>query len=94
MSAGTELRAPSRQAGEEKIAGGAPENLLLVEAVSLLRGGRVLIVEDNWVIASSVRSLVEDVGMVIAGRQFVERVTLDAFTPAATELLCFDDAVY
>ena len=36
-------------------------------ASSLLRGGRVLIVEDNWVIASSVRSLVEDVGMAIAG---------------------------
>jgi DNA-binding response OmpR family regulator len=27
----------------------------------------VLIAEDNWVIASSVRSLVEDVGMVITG---------------------------
>jgi DNA-binding response OmpR family regulator len=36
-------------------------------ASSLLRGARVLIVEDNWVIASSMQSLVEDVGMVVTG---------------------------
>jgi len=38
-----------------------------IPAASPLRGARVLIVEDNWVIASSLRSLVEDVGMVITG---------------------------
>jgi len=38
-----------------------------IPASSPLRGARVLIVEDNWVIASSMQSLVEDFGMVITG---------------------------
>jgi DNA-binding response OmpR family regulator len=36
-------------------------------AVSRLQGVRVLIVEDSWYIAKAVESVLEDVGMVIAG---------------------------
>jgi DNA-binding NtrC family response regulator len=36
-------------------------------AASCLRGQRVLIVEDTWAIAKAVQSLLEEVGMVIAG---------------------------
>jgi DNA-binding response OmpR family regulator len=38
-----------------------------IVAVSRLRGLRVLIVEDSWYIAKAVESVLEDVGMVIAG---------------------------
>jgi branched-chain amino acid transport system ATP-binding protein len=48
MSAGNELRAPSRQAGE---AGGAPEHLLLVEAVSLSFGGVKALTDVSFDIA-------------------------------------------
>jgi DNA-binding response OmpR family regulator len=36
-------------------------------AASRLRGLRVLIVEDSWFIAKALQSLLEEVGMVIAG---------------------------
>jgi DNA-binding response OmpR family regulator len=45
----------------------ANENQSFNAAVSRLRGLRVLIVEDRWVVANAVRGLLEDVGMVIVG---------------------------
>ena len=36
-------------------------------ATGLLRGVRVLIVEDSWYIARAMESMLKDVGMVIAG---------------------------
>jgi CheY-like chemotaxis protein len=51
----------------QRIIGMHCDQTLFCDLTSRLRGVRVLVVEDTWVVADAVQSLLEDVGMIVAG---------------------------